>query len=770
MNRGLSLSIGQNQNHKRITGIVKAVTALCLFTGIQLFLARVYGLHYQFWFGEAVGFLVIAVLSAFWDRESTVYSLFLIITGFFVVGFLLGSKFAVNGLFILLNQAIDAIGVNTPHIFTKFAVEAAENNYVLYATFFMVFFSAVLSGLCAAILNGGYRSLLLLLAIAVILPPALFGIVPGRWTCLFFAASLLLAYGVTGMGDQQEGTWPFLLGTVLTVFLLTSALASWISPQSGVHPVFEEAVARLRYEKEPEESYPKGQLSKMGRLEKQKDPALYVTMENPVPLYLKGYVGSRFDGQNWQDLEQSVHYENYPLFYWLHRQGFYGFDQTFLLYSLQGTDGAGPKTYTMKVDHVGGDSRYYYLPYELASASSFDFRRNSDTAALTKGFFGQRTYSFRISESLADKTGVMGKKLFELQQQGDEDALRYLSQESYYNLFVYQAYTALTDEQKEVFSRLTEKEVDPQAAHMEYGEAENYVKKFLADTLVYDEKADLPADSDDFLRKLLMEDKKGNDVHFATVAALLYRYLGIPARYVEGYALTKAGAEKMKPGEPYALSGADEHAWVEVYYDTIGWLPVEVTPGFDKLMEAAQDSQQNIQGENGTENREETVPQTADPKKQESGRNKKTEQKGLSATAILFLLWILVFAGLILGILLRKLWTDQRRKRDFAAENNCDAVRGMYGYFVRLMKAVSVEGQEEEPKSYKEMLRQRCPSVTEADFETWVSHCQKAAYSEEGVTKEERQWCGEFVERIRKELYGQQDFLRKLVFLFWECV
>lgn len=28
------------------------------------------------------------------------------------------------------------------------------------------------------------------------------------------------------------------------------------------------------------------------------------------------------------------------------------------------------------------------------------------------------------------------------------------------------------------------------------------------------------------------------------------------------------------------LTGADAHAWVEVYFDGVGWLPLDVTPGY----------------------------------------------------------------------------------------------------------------------------------------------------------------------------------------------
>ena len=63
----------------------------------------------------------------------------------------------------------------------------------------------------------------------------------------------------------------------------------------------------------------------------------------------------------------------------------------------------------------------------------------------------------------------------------------------------------------------------------------------------------------------------------ATVQAL--RAHGIPARYVEGYYLPIAKMQSSADGTA-ALTGQDAHAWAEVYFDGIGWLPVDATPGY----------------------------------------------------------------------------------------------------------------------------------------------------------------------------------------------
>ncbi len=102
----------------------------------------------------------------------------------------------------------------------------------------------------------------------------------------------------------------------------------------------------------------------------------------------------------------------------------------------------------------------------------------------------------------------------------------------------------------------------------------------------------------DFINDFLLEKKKGYCSHYASAAVLIYRRMGIPARYVEGYAIDYEqiyngelvdGADYKDYYNGYSELGetalisvdvtdADAHAWVEVYDIKEGWHPVEVTP------------------------------------------------------------------------------------------------------------------------------------------------------------------------------------------------
>ncbi len=133
------------------------------------------------------------------------------------------------------------------------------------------------------------------------------------------------------------------------------------------------------------------------------------------------------------------------------------------------------------------------------------------------------------------------------------------------------------------------------------GMTENVVaslKKYFADNYPYTIRPGKTPKKKDFVNYFLTENKKGYCSYFASAAVLIFRYMGIPARYVEGYAIDY---EQILSGElvedaDYAdyydgyseigetayvqvnVTDADAHAWVEVYDPVVGWYPVDVTP------------------------------------------------------------------------------------------------------------------------------------------------------------------------------------------------
>lgn len=96
-----------------------------------------------------------------------------------------------------------------------------------------------------------------------------------------------------------------------------------------------------------------------------------------------------------------------------------------------------------------------------------------------------------------------------------------------------------------------------------------YIKKAAA----YDLDTPKIPNDQDFVLYFLNESKQGYCVHFASSAVCMLRSLGVPARYVEGYAATVGDADTYTN-----VYDSDAHAWVEVYFEGFGWVPFEATP------------------------------------------------------------------------------------------------------------------------------------------------------------------------------------------------
>lgn len=84
----------------------------------------------------------------------------------------------------------------------------------------------------------------------------------------------------------------------------------------------------------------------------------------------------------------------------------------------------------------------------------------------------------------------------------------------------------------------------------------------------------------DVTEHFLFDTKEGFCQHFASAGTLLLRQMGIKARYVSGYAVSTSEFKKDSDGN-YTAEVLDNqaHAWTEIYIDSVGWVPVEMTPG-----------------------------------------------------------------------------------------------------------------------------------------------------------------------------------------------
>ncbi len=87
----------------------------------------------------------------------------------------------------------------------------------------------------------------------------------------------------------------------------------------------------------------------------------------------------------------------------------------------------------------------------------------------------------------------------------------------------------------------------------------------------------VPQPGQDYVAQFLFDTHRGYCDNFASAAAVMLRTLGVPGRFVTGFAV---GAQNEVAPETYVVSEADAHAWIEVYFPRFGWIPFDATPGF----------------------------------------------------------------------------------------------------------------------------------------------------------------------------------------------
>ena len=147
---------------------------------------------------------------------------------------------------------------------------------------------------------------------------------------------------------------------------------------------------------------------------------------------------------------------------------------------------------------------------------------------------------------------------------------QYADYESLYSAFVYGQYLSIDDYLEEALSEI----INEQGWSRDDADIIQKVATYLQSNYTYNLDYNKGMDvSSDLVYSFLFEYKEGICGHYASAATMIFRALGIPARYTVGFVGDAVANEEV------GVSAAQAHAWVEVYVDGIGWVMVEVTGG-----------------------------------------------------------------------------------------------------------------------------------------------------------------------------------------------
>lgn len=176
------------------------------------------------------------------------------------------------------------------------------------------------------------------------------------------------------------------------------------------------------------------------------------------------------------------------------------------------------------------------------------------------------------------------------------DYNKFTNDEAEYSSFVEQNYLNVNSRIKSALSNfIVSHNIDTSNIASFYRDLQ---KVFNSDEFEYDLKPYSDPSTDNVLT-FLTSVKVGNCQNYAASAVLLFRTLGIPARFTEGF----IGIAK-EPNTEYVVTALTAHAWCEIYINGKGWVQVELTP----FGEALDDLLNGTGGQNNEEDEDESTP------------------------------------------------------------------------------------------------------------------------------------------------------------------
>ena len=197
----------------------------------------------------------------------------------------------------------------------------------------------------------------------------------------------------------------------------------------------------------------------------------------------------------------------------------------------------------------------FMLPYYFVGGDGFT-KQTSDVS-----FVGDYSAAYSVPYYVFDFS--QSHSLINGSYAADDDA--------YYE-FVRANYLDVPETTKEYLQgiALTENWVEGGITYEDIVAIAQYIRKSAKYNMEYNTRLDYEKD---VVVSFLDKYKEGVCRHYASAATLLYRTLGIPARYTIGYAGSTVA------GEDVEITGEQAHAWVEIYIKGLGWVDMEVTAG-----------------------------------------------------------------------------------------------------------------------------------------------------------------------------------------------
>lgn len=405
-------------------------------------------------------------------------------------------------------------------------------------------------------------------SIFVIMLPMLIGNAPKLILLLFLLGALLLyrLMFFSGQWQQVSRYGQTVMGTALLVVMGVALLLSALLEPSmrGQHDSYQAFQRNLesRLGLDSLSDYNSGYLTNSKPVHThQVMLSLFVKTLPQSKLYLRGYVGAKYNGSNWQESDKHSFYEEQQ------KSGESKLDASIsnanYIFDRMGMEHFTGERITISYNRV--NAPYVYAPYFSHYINDARYLEGNGDATLLRKT-DERMDLFYMEPGLVYESGVT-------------EGMEGRNYEEYVNA-----------QYKEVPKNLKKKLLaflgDNKSDELDILQKLELVTNKLQEQCEYRQELDALSMGEDYVEHFLWEEQAGYCTHFATTATLLFRCLDVPARYASGYQVNPD--DFVSQGfDSYLAEVPDDmaHAWTEIYVPNAGWVPVETTPGYEDVVQ-----------------------------------------------------------------------------------------------------------------------------------------------------------------------------------------
>ena len=292
----------------------------------------------------------------------------------------------------------------------------------------------------------------------------------------------------------------------------------------------------------------------------------YLEVEASEPFLLRSVTRTIYTGNSWQSPVSQVYRYDSPLWWLVSRQ-------VFVNDLPSGEDGEAFRRQFYPLQSVTIKPRIPRISslFSVGHIQRFDWYREKDPLL----YFTQDSDLFTLDFAAGSKTYSLITQVANRRHPEFSAAMRRLEKavdernKDPYWTAIQERYLQLPDNlPSEVVA--TAQEIMSEGTGL-YDQAVR-LEVYLRDNFEYTLEPEPAPPDGDFVAHVLSS-QEGYCVHFATAMVVMARTAGIPARYVEGFAL-----EEGVNSTTWLATGKTAHAWAELYFRGIGWLTFDATP------------------------------------------------------------------------------------------------------------------------------------------------------------------------------------------------